>query len=159
LREFPSFFGIGIADDGLEGVLGSPLWSPSERFALRVDATPRVYRWRRLDIAPRPDAQTGSFALTVGPTLVLSPLFSPGTADLEVGGGLFGEARPLPRSWALDAGWSAQLALVAVQRLYLKAEFQRALWQRLDPIFEGSHVDALGRSTLGLSVGWRFGLY
>lgn len=159
LREFPSFIGIGIADDGLEGVLGSPLLSPSERFALRIDATPRAYRWRRLDIAPRPDAPTGSLALTLGPTLVWGPFFDPGSADLELGVGFFGEARPLPRQWALDAGWSAHLTLVAIQRLYLKAEFQRALWQRLDPVFEGTYVDVVDRNTIGISAGWRFGLY
>jgi hypothetical protein len=159
VRDFPAFMGIGIADDGLEGVFGWPLWSPSERFALRIDATPRAYRWQRLDIPPNPGAQTGSFALTVGPSLVWGPLFNPGTVDLEFGGGLFGETRPLPRSWALDAGWSAHLAVVVVQRLYLMAEFQHALWQRIDPIFDGTSADALEQSTLGLSAGWRFSLY
>jgi predicted acylesterase/phospholipase RssA len=159
LREFPSFSGIGIADNGLEGVFGWPLLSTSERFAVRMDATPRAYRWRRLDIQPQPDAWTGSLALSVGPTLVWSPLFNPGTADLEIGGGVYGEARPLPEQWALQAGWSAHLALVAVQRLYLMADFQRAIWQQIDPMYEGTHVDALGQSTLGLTVGWRFNLY
>lgn len=159
LREFPSFSGIGIADNGLEGVFGWPLLSTSERFAVRLDATPRAYRWRRLDIEPRPDAWTGSLALSVGPALVWSPLFNPGTADIEVGAGVFGEARPLPDRWGFHAGWTAHLTFVAVQRLYLMADFQRAIWQQIDPIYEGTHVDAIGQSTMGLSVGWRFNLY
>jgi hypothetical protein len=160
-RDFPNFYGAGIADSGVEVVAGWPVFAPHERLGFRLDVGLRSYRW---DAAPlpqvRPPLQT-SFEANTGVSIVWGPFLSPGMLDFEFGGGVFGESRWIPSRGDRVGelfGVSAHLGGVLYQRLYLLFEYQHSIWSEFQRLYVGTLLEQERTRHFGLSAGWRFAL-
>ena len=154
-RDFPRhIIGLGVAQNGIEGVYGRRLGSRPWRW----DSTFRFFNIKQQSFAPGLEPWTGEFYLSTQATWILSPARY---ADLELGVG-WALAEKIafdsssPGHVAFRTGPRSYLALVILQRLYVALNVDYYPVNELGSAYKNTGTIVADDWEYNLTAGWRF---